>query len=278
MLLLNCVDQFDQASVEQVWAWDGTAWEQLDASGPPATVVAGVAFDPGRGTAVRYGGLPMASNDCVPETWEWDGSSWTSLDVAPPTVCDHMFLAHDRRRDQTLLYGGGTDDGDLLTETWAWNGRRWRRLADDGPAGRAHFGFVYDAAGRRPLIYGGYDGSAVFDDLWAWDGAAWSELDRGDGPGPRSHHGLAAGAGDLLLFGGASTASTFASLQDDTWRLTGDGWEQLQGAGPATRGSPAMGYDEGRGTFVLYGGFDASGNLLGDTWEWSDGWRCVTGC
>jgi hypothetical protein len=30
--------------------------------------------------------------------------------------------------------------------------------------------------------------------------------------------------------------------------------------------------------FVLFGGFDASGALLGDTWEWDGAWRCVAGC
>ena len=39
-----------------------------------------------------------------------------------------------------------------------------------------------------------------------------------------------------------------------------------------------MGYDPGRGTFVLYGGFGADGGLLGDTWEWADGWKCRSGC
>ena len=39
-----------------------------------------------------------------------------------------------------------------------------------------------------------------------------------------------------------------------------------------------MAYDAGRGVYVLYGGFDADGGLLGDTWEWDGEWRCVAGC
>jgi hypothetical protein len=53
MLLLNCVDQFDQSSVEQIWSWDGTVWQLIDDDGPPATVVTGVAFDPERRAVVR---------------------------------------------------------------------------------------------------------------------------------------------------------------------------------------------------------------------------------
>ena len=39
-----------------------------------------------------------------------------------------------------------------------------------------------------------------------------------------------------------------------------------------------MGYDPDRDTFVLYGGFGTDGSLLGDTWEWADGWECRSGC
>jgi hypothetical protein len=150
-------------------------------------------------------------------------------------------------------------------------------LATEGPTGRAHFGFVYDASHEQALILGGYDGSAVFDDLWSWDGSAWTELEPG-APGPLSHLGLAVGGGRLVLFGGAGSASTFASLRDETWALADGAWSEIEGEGPSVRGSPAMAYDPDRGVFVLYGGFDAGGDLLGDTWELGDAWACVAGC
>ena len=277
MLLLNCVDQTDPGSVEQIWSWDGSAWSLVDDGGPPATVVTGVAYDPERGAAVRYGGLPLDSDDCSTETWEWSSAGWTSKDVDPPTACDHMFMVHDTARDRSLLFGGGDDAGTLITETWAWDGAAWQQITSEGPSGRAHFGFVYDASHEQALLYGGYDGSAVFDDFWSWDGSAWSEIDF-PGPGRRSHLGLAAGADGLLLFGGASGPSTFASLRGDTWQLTDGRWREVEGAGRRRRGSPAMGYDPVRDTFVLYGGFGTDGSLLGDTWEWAGGWDCRSGC
>ncbi|HEU5205350.1 MAG TPA: hypothetical protein VFU17_13750 [Candidatus Limnocylindrales bacterium] len=277
MLLFNCVAQLDTASVEEVWSWDGRAWWVLDGNGPPATVVAGVAWDPAGRTAVRYGGLPLDGNDCLPETWRWSITGWEQLDAEPPTACDHMLVVRDTAREVFLLFGGGDADGTLVAETWAWDGSAWRELAAEGPSGRAHFGFVYEAAHEQALLYGGYDGSAVFDDFWSWDGSAWTDL-AFEGPGPRSHLGLAAGRDGLLLFGGASGPSTFGSLKGDTWFLTDGRWREVEGDGPSARGSPAIGYDEARHVFVLHGGFGPDGGLLGDTWEWADGWRCVSGC
>ena len=39
-----------------------------------------------------------------------------------------------------------------------------------------------------------------------------------------------------------------------------------------------MAYDDHRGAFVLHGGFGPDGDLLGDTWEFTDRWACVAGC
>ena len=236
----------------------------------------GVAYDIAREVVIRYGGLPMDSNDCIADTWEWDHEAWVEVAATPPTACDHMFLAYDAGRGRTLLFGGGDAAGDLVGETWAWDGQSWELVAAEGPSGRAHFGLAYDEAGEGTLLFGGYDGTAVFGDHWSWDGSSWTELPV-DGPSPRSHVGMAVGAGQVLLFGGATGPSTFRSLTDETWSLTEDGWSAVDGPAPPPRGSPALGYDRGRDVFLLYGGFDATGGLLGDTWEWDGAWHCVAG-
>jgi hypothetical protein len=84
----------------------------------------------------------------------------------------------------------------------------------------------------------------------------------------------------LYIFGGATSTSTFASLTDKTWVLTGGRWQELHPTNsPSKRGSPAMGFDPVRKRIVMYGGFDAGRNNLDDTWEW-DGkqWVCLVNC
>jgi hypothetical protein len=278
LLLANCVDQSDLASVEQLWAWGGEAWELVDGEGPPANVVTGFGWDGDRDVLVRYGGIPLPSQECSPETWEWDTVEWRQVDAEPPRPCDHHELAWDASAGRMLLVGGGRGRV-LVTGTWGWDGTAWTELTEAGPDPRAHHGLVFDEGHAQAFLYGGFTGSAVFDDLWSWDGSAWEELAiPGDGPGPRSHHGLAVSPTGLLLFGGATTASTFGSLVDETWLLTDGRWQRLDGPGPSARGLPAIGYDPDREVVVLYGGFGPDGAALADTWEWDGAWRCITGC
>ena len=172
LILANCVDQFDLASLETVWAWDGESWELLSDDGPPATVVTGFGWDPDRDVLVRYGGIPLPEQDCITETWEWDTTEWRQVEAEPPEPCDHIELAWDTIGEQMLLVGGGRGP-DLMAGTWAWDGRRV-----DPPDGRRPRAPCAPRDGglhrwKRLVVYGGLDNSQMFDDHWAWDGLAW---------------------------------------------------------------------------------------------------------
>jgi hypothetical protein len=124
-------------------------------------------------------------------------------------------------------------------------------------------------------------GRTVTDDFWTWEDDAWQEINF-PGPSKLSHFGMAydANANALFIFGGATSTSTFSSLTDKTWVLSGGSWRELSPAiSPSKRGGPAMGYDPLRKRIVLYGGFDSSRKNLVDTWEW-DGqeWNCLMNC
>jgi hypothetical protein len=277
LVLANCLDQGDRAGVERLWAWDGGTWELLEDEGPPGLVVPGIAYDAGRDVIVRYGGLPLDGDGCIPETWEWDGDAWREVEATPPSSCDHVKLAYHADEGVVLLAGGSDADGDLVAGTFAWDGRTWAQVAEDGPPPRAHFGFVHDELHAQTFLYGGYDRARVYDDFWSFDGERWTELDLA-GPGPRSHAGVAVSPDGMLLFGGATGTSTFATLSAETWYLTDGSWRLLEGPGPSARGLPALGWDAVREVMVLYGGFAADGSELDDLWEWDGRWTCVAGC
>lgn len=67
-----------------------------------------------------------------------------------------------------------------------------------------------------------------------------------------------------VLFGGF----TNPTYLNDTWIWRG-GWHRLSpAASPSPRMGPGLVYDNAAGNIVLFGGTDAGGNFLDDTWTW----------
>ena len=280
-LLIGCVPSSVRQSMPNVvWGWNGERWRRVTEGGPQMLLLGGAAYDQKRNVVVMYGGFSWATNSCVRETWEWDGAAWDQKDAGSPTACDHLEMVYDPAREQVILFGGGDENQNLSTETWSWNGETWTRISESGPPGRAHFGFVYDPTHEQALLYGGY-AESILDDFWVWREGAWQSADISE-TGPLSHIGMAhdAGANELILFGGASSTSTFSSLSDQTWKLADGVWTSLNLEDhPSARGSPAMVYDPGRDRIVLYGGFASNRNDLDDIWEWDGSrWHCVVNC
>ena len=280
MLLVNCVEDPSKENPNVIWGWNDTQWQRVTEGGPPGRILGGVAYDEKRNVLVLYGGRPIALGKCSQETWEWDGQAWTRKEVKPPTACDHVKMVYDSGSGESILFSGLDPSENAVNETWSWNGTEWKLLSQEGPESRGHFGFVYDPAHDQILLYGGY-ASTVTDEFWTWKDGKWTEINF-PGPGNLSHFGMAldtTGNG-LYVFGGATSTSTFSSLTDKTWVLTGGSWRELHPAtSPSRRGGPGMGYDPVRRRIVLYGGFDASRKPLADTWEW-DGqdWICLVNC
>ena len=64
----------------------------------------------------------------------------------------------------------------------------------------------------------------------------------------------------------------------DLWAFDGQKWAKRDApSGPAPRTRPAVAYDEKNLALVVFGGADASGAPLGDTWTWTNqqGWKRV---
>jgi hypothetical protein len=98
----------------------------------------------------------------------------------------------------------------------------------------------------------------------------------GDGPGPRSRHGLV--HDDLthttILFGGIRWKGNGRML-GDTWELSTGRWSKVEVAtSPRGRHRAAMVYDSARRYSVLFGGQDNLCRMLNDTWIYQEGsWR-----
>jgi hypothetical protein len=163
------------------WEWDGLRWYFRGTNGPPAQFDHHMAYDPGRGVTVLWGGFGVSPA----QIWEWDGNSWSfvSRTNSPATSYDQISAAMDYDTTLQQIFVGPITDGFRLNHYWSWDGQDWQDrgtgfgLFDFTPQGGA---MVFDVYRRQSFSFGGqyngttdfYGGSmgALFDPtLQAWE-------------------------------------------------------------------------------------------------------------
>jgi hypothetical protein len=157
-------------------------------------------------------------------------------------------------------------------------------LAHPTPPERYLPSMVYSPFYGGDVLFGGY-GSITgppywvfYNDTWVLKGSTWSELVSSTGcqpstcPTPRAGSVLAQdGPNSLVLFGGYNyTPSITIRAFADTWLFSGGAWTNITataGTGPSARYDAVMSYDSLDNLVLLFGGENANGTTLGDTWE-----------
>jgi hypothetical protein len=212
-------------------------WEDTGAGGFTDIVGAGVAYDAGSDTIVRFGGLDLDIGRFSDETWAYDLESNTWTDMRPkrsPPPGNYHAIAYDSQSDRIILFHGGGDG--YVQQTWAYDydTNTWTRMSPAvSPPARSYASMAYDPVTDRMILYAG-DGTEDFwtanlDDTWAYDYErdAWTPV-AGPGPGARAWHAMAydEDAGVIVLFGGGPDRR---ELQADTWIFDPrtDTWAQV---------------------------------------------------
>ncbi len=203
------------------WTWDGSNWtEQSPAQSPPARLDASMAYDPGTGQLVLFGGEGYQgdrdSGLFLGDTWTWDGSNWTEQSPAqsPPARYGSP-MAYDPSTGQLVLFGG-QGYVSYLGDTWTWDGSNWTEQSPaQSPPARWDTSMAYDPSTGQLVLFGGWDGSNSLGDTWTWDGSTWAEQSPSESPSPRLDASMAydPSTGQLVLFGG----SPGTGVLGDTW-------------------------------------------------------------
>jgi hypothetical protein len=176
----------------------------------------------------------------------------------------------------------------------------WKDITPSGanPAARVLPAEAYYPSGHEDILFGGEArvGATIvneyFQDTWAYQDHVWSEVVNNATctattcPSARAGAMLAYYPPDnaLILFGGYIVVGIFpyssTVVYGDTWMFSGGAWTNVtasSGTGPSPRFQGAMTYDPSDNEIVLFGGSNASGISLGDTWTYaSTGWKNVT--
>lgn len=266
------------------------AWKLLetDSGIPYPNYLTAALYDSTRHRLLRFGGHAHTFIHGTQYGWESDQlwgltdhgfTHWTQLrsSTAPPPL-GGMSLVLDPPGDRVITFGGHSSATGTFGSMWQASlsdTSGWRRLYALGtiPPARDLHSAVIDPVRRRMFVYGGRTSERIMSDTWQLDlngRPRWARLDSTAlAPPPR----LGAGAvldpvGDrIVLFGGLNLDSgTF----DDTWQLSLSGtpaWSRLLfPRSPPPRAFAAMVYDSRRQRIVLFGGRDAFGQPLRDTW------------
>ncbi len=273
----------DAGALSDTWTF-GTPGTVPNWFAPPATNAPGgegasMAYDPGTGQLVLFGGGdgdPYGSG-VLGNTWTYNGTTWTEQSPATsPPARAYGSMAYDAATGQLVLFGGTSAvnyPSSDLADTWTWDGITWTQQSPaTSPSARAYGSMAYDAGTGQLVLFGGYTNSGFSNDTWTWDGTTWTQLSPATSPPVRAYGSMAydAGTGQLVLFGGIHA---FINYLSDTWTWDGTTWTQLFPAtSPPARNAASMAYDASTGELVLFGGYyetDGGESYLGDTWSWN---------
>ncbi|MCP4423582.1 MAG: hypothetical protein GY803_03725, partial [Chloroflexi bacterium] len=238
------------------------------------TVVVGAYRDDDKGT--DSGSAYVFSTVTSSSTRTWQQITTTT---APP-VWGEYALAYDGGRDATVLYGGNADGWPYENETWEFDGADWAVITTTTQQPNAVYGadMVYD--GSRILLFGGSDVTdAPLAETWAFNGTDWTQLTPTTSPPNRTNHTLVYNSanGDIYLFGGNDGGVYF----NDLWRFDGANWSEMTITGqlPPARALHGMAYDANDNAILMFGGRNASGAFLDDSWSFDVGtstWTEIT--
>lgn len=192
--------------------------------------------------------------------------SWSPMGGTLPPARSATGAAISYHNYTTVLFGGLDAAGGVLGDTWRFDGASWAQMSGPSPSPRAHHSMA-TRGDYHVALFGGRDASgAVLADAWLWvaNSQAWLSLPAG--PPARERAAFATRPyRDAVLFGGRNGAQVLG----DTWfcgEYTSPMWTSptLASSPPARHGHAMACFDGSR--IVLFGGVDAAGTLLDDTW------------
>lgn len=170
--------------LNDTWSWDGTTWTQLSpVTVPAARHGASMAYDPGTGDMVLFGGLQLIPGSTTTvwsdgSTWTWDGSNWQEAYVVPYGPLQGLYdtaMAYDPATGTMVLFGGlanvpGATLPVAQQNTWTWDGTTWTQVHPAAsPPGGDGGTMDYDSlTGTLVYVQSSYGINGVTSSTWAY--------------------------------------------------------------------------------------------------------------
>ena len=270
------------------WKLTAGKWSPISSpTAPSPRRAAPIVYDPVDGYVVLFGGAgPTVLND----TWEFKAGLWTNITSPKPNLTNtpparfSAGLTFDAGDGYVLLFAGCQNPGCVtsLNDTWKFVGGVWSEISvanQRAPSQRGSDALLWDPAQAATILYGGADPAGThLNDTWEYRAGAWTSLRVAANPGPLGEAFTVYDSGDgfLLLFGGLrdNTPLPGNAPTSNTWAFSNGSWLNLSGklstAPPALWGEGEAGtFDTSLGESILFGGRNAIGADLNQTWSFA---------
>jgi hypothetical protein len=247
---------------------DGITWTNVTPPGSPAgRGWTQLAYDNVNQRMVMFGGFSLAGFS-YGDTWSFAGGAWSEIAATNlEGVRDSHGMAYDVARGKVVVFGGFLPDVIELTgNTWGLAFAPFRPTAEDQHT------MAVDTDRNVAFLYGGGNREVweLTPSIPSW---TWAYV-----TGPNERTGATAVfepiSHKILLFGGRQFVQGVAGAKlGDTWEWTKAPayvWTNVTPASsPVARDDHSMTYDAAHSYPILFGGRDANGTPLGDTWLWT---------
>ncbi|MCI4347148.1 MAG: PKD domain-containing protein [Thermoplasmata archaeon] len=248
--------------LNQTWTYRAGAWTYIPTSGNPGYLDGpSMAYDPGSGSVVMYGGLTSYSPVTGPNaTFLYSGGTWTTQPLVPnPGARLAASMAYDPDLGGVVLFGGRSAGAGtpVLNDLWLFKNGAWLHLPSANPPSARWMGnLAYDPLRHDLILYGGDDiNYNPSSDTWTYANGSWTRhVDPAQtivalGGAPLDYD---PDLGVLVLAGGLNASGLPAR---GTWQFNGTGWTSLTASGAPDGHYDAVGvYDPLDHEFVLAGG------------------------
>ncbi|MBY0112944.1 MAG: hypothetical protein K2Y21_08990 [Phycisphaerales bacterium] len=202
-------------------------------------------------------------------------SGWTQIPSAAiePTRVSAA-IAYSQSSDEVVLFGG-LADSQALGDTWVYNAGAWTKATPaHAPSPRAFTAACGDSTRQRMVVHGGHCGvtttlaGILSNATWAWNGTDWQQISSSGPAVERAAMAYDPVRDRSLLVGGTGPSGLLVNSYEfdhatSTWAAL-----TISGTRPAPRTLASIVFDPSRDVFFLFGGLDAAGAPLADTWEY----------
>ncbi|MCI4363099.1 MAG: PKD domain-containing protein [Thermoplasmata archaeon] len=208
--------------------------------------------------------------------------AWSNITSESTTMPPNMWFTEgtwDAADGYLFYYGGDNWAGANLASSWSYSVGSWSVLSTsgnpgplDGPA------LAYDPPAAQVVMYGGLASYAPFtytNLTWTYSGGTWSSAHLSPSPPARLAGSMVydSALGGVVLFGGYDNRNpTGGTLLNDLWLYKAGAWSMISASNPPpVRTWAPIAYAPGLGEIVVFGGMNAAGQCLGDTWMFANG-------